>query len=150
MLAYWRNECKSILETVKHRANVSYYLGDDCHFEIREKGLLVIFTCQVSFVKKISFIFISLNDLLLILYELLLEHHCSESRAVEATPRLYMRRNGKSAKRLCNFTLPFASRIELGSSHLNELSDWALNRFIQGSSKLVYIVIKMNWPSLKK
>ena len=45
-----------------------------------------------------------------------------ESGASKAIPCLYIHRNGKSAKRLCNFILPFASFIELGSSHLNELS----------------------------
>lgn len=52
----------------------------------RKKGLLIIFTCQVSFFFNLGFIFISLNNMLLILYELLLGHYCSRIWGIKGHP----------------------------------------------------------------
>lgn len=53
----------------------------------RKKGLLIILTCQVSFFFfNLGFIFISLNNMLLILYELLLGHYCSRIWGIKGHP----------------------------------------------------------------
>lgn len=100
----------------------------------------------------LGFIFISFNNMLLILYELIPSRAFLFLNLGHQRPScafLYAEMGNQPKGCIISF-LPFAFLIEVGSSHLNELSDWALNASFNSPSKPESTVIKMHWPSLEK